>query len=129
MIFCHMTSLKIYFRPMEMHIPMKMKQEQGEASFEASKWKKHCMYKVPWCLRGRGNDNDFRPQLVSIGPYHSADPRLKDMQFHKNRMLDCILKRTGKDISEFYDAIKDLEHEARLVTKTCQRRVSPVKIS
>ncbi|KAJ8439194.1 hypothetical protein Cgig2_003407 [Carnegiea gigantea] len=90
-----------------------MELEPGEASFEASKGKKHCMYRVPWCLRGRGNDNDFRPQLVSIGPYHSADPRLRDMQFHKDRMLDCILKRTGKDISEFYDAIKDLEHEAR----------------
>lgn len=94
--------------------PVNEKLLQARARIEQGEGTTCYIYKVPWCLQCRGSNDALRPRLVSLGPYHYGDPQLEGMQFHKYRVLDCVLRRKGlNDISPLIDVVIDLEHEAR----------------
>lgn len=87
--------------------------KKARATLEKSEGVRCCVYQVPRYLERPAHDDTFSPRLVSIGPYHHGKARLEGMEFHKYRMLNCILDRTKKDLREFYDVVKKVLHQAR----------------
>ena len=93
-------------------ISIKEKLEQASQDDAASSWAKLFIYRVPHYLR-EGNDKAYAPQIVSVGPYHHGKRRLRQMDRHKWRALQHVLKRTNHDINLYLDAVKELEERAR----------------
>ncbi|KAI3447492.1 hypothetical protein Pfo_004157 [Paulownia fortunei] len=74
-----------------------------------------CIFKVPQSLIDI-NGRCYQPHIVSIGPYHHGDPRLRMIEEHKWRFLGTLLKRTqikGLRLEDFLQAVHPLEAKAR----------------
>ncbi|KAK4432535.1 hypothetical protein Salat_1015700 [Sesamum alatum] len=74
-----------------------------------------CIFKVPQSLIDI-NGRCYQPHIVSVGPYHHGDPRLRMIEEHKWRFLGTLLKRTqpkGLSLEDFLSAVQPLEAEAR----------------
>ena len=93
-------------------ISIKEKLEQASQDDAASSWAKLFIYRVPHYLR-EGNDKAYAPQIVSVGPYHHGKRRLRQMDRHKWRALQHVLKRTNHNINLYLDAVKELEERTR----------------
>ncbi|CAM8956876.1 unnamed protein product [Rhodiola kirilowii] len=78
----------------------------------ATTWSKLCIYKVPHYLR-EGDDRSYVPQIVSIGPYHHGKKRLRNMDRHKWRSLQQIMRRTEHDVKIYLNALKEIEDKIR----------------
>ncbi|KAL3525663.1 hypothetical protein ACH5RR_014035 [Cinchona calisaya] len=94
-------------------ISIKERLDHANQDDDGSTWSKLCIYKVPQYLRETGDDRAYLPQIVSLGPYHHNKRRLRNMDPHKWRAVNHILKRTNQDITLYLDAIKVLEERAR----------------
>ncbi|XP_050204470.1 UPF0481 protein At3g47200 [Mercurialis annua] len=93
-------------------ISIKEKLEQANQDDEAGSWAKLCIYRVPHYLR-EGDDKAIVPQIVSLGPYHHGKRRLRQLDRHKWRSLQHVLKRCNKDIKLFLDSVREVEEKAR----------------
>ncbi|PKI53649.1 UPF0481 protein At3g47200-like isoform X1 [Punica granatum] len=51
-----------------------------------------CIFRVPQSL-AEINRKAYQPQIVSIGPYHHGNPKLRMIQEHKGRFLSDLLAR------------------------------------
>lgn len=76
-----------------------------------------CIFKVPQSLIDI-NGRCYQPHIVSVGPFHHGDPRLRMIEEHKWRFLGTLLKRTqqaakGLSLEDFLRAAQPLEAEAR----------------
>ncbi|KAL6842926.1 hypothetical protein ACP4OV_027239 [Aristida adscensionis] len=67
----------------------------------------HCIYRVPGQIKDL-NPKAYRPQVVSLGPLHHGDPELVPMEEHKRRALQHLLRRSGRQLKEFADAVEDV---------------------
>ncbi|XLU56266.1 hypothetical protein S245_050914 [Arachis hypogaea] len=94
-------------------ISMNEKLEQANQDDAASSWAKLSIYKIPHYIRDGGDDKAFAPQIVSLGPYHHGKRRLRQMDRHKWRSLNRVLKRTKQDIRLYLDSMKEIEEKAR----------------
>ncbi|KAK4260117.1 hypothetical protein QN277_003274 [Acacia crassicarpa] len=95
-------------------ICIKEKLDQARQDDAASSWAKISIYKIPHYLRDIGGDDKaFVPQIVSLGPYHHGKRRLRQMDRHKWRSLQHVLKRTNHDIKLYLDSMKEIEERAR----------------
>jgi len=63
---------------------------EAELSKEESRWGRRCIYRVPACIKDL-NPRAYRPQLVSLGPYHHGNAELLPMEEHKRRALQHLL--------------------------------------
>lgn len=93
-------------------INIKDKLEQARQEDAEGSWGKLSIYRVPQYLR-EGDDKAFIPQTVSLGPYHHAKKRHRNMDRHKWRSFHHMLKRTNQDIKLYLDSMKELEERAR----------------
>ncbi|XP_030939994.1 UPF0481 protein At3g47200-like [Quercus lobata] len=74
---------------------------------------KQCrIYKVPNPLR-KGNEEAYTPQVVSIGPFHHKNERLKAMEEHKERYFRSFLQRSKKKLEDLVGVIRDMEESIR----------------
>ncbi|KAK4392091.1 hypothetical protein Sango_1986900 [Sesamum angolense] len=75
-----------------------------------------CIFKVPQSLTDI-NGRCYQPHIVSVGPFHHGDPRLRMIEEHKWRFLGTLLKRTqaakALSLEDFLQAVQPLEAEAR----------------
>ncbi|KAL0426513.1 UNVERIFIED_CONTAM: hypothetical protein Slati_2826100 [Sesamum latifolium] len=76
-----------------------------------------CIFKVPQSLIDI-NGRCYQPHIVSVGPFHHGDPRLRMIEEHKWRFLGTLLKRTqqagkGLSLEDFLRAVQPLEADAR----------------
>lgn len=95
-------------------ISIKEKLEQARQDDVASLWAKLSIYKIPHYLRdSSGDDKAYVPQIVSLGPYHHGKRRLRQMDRHKWRSLNRVLKRTNHDVRLYLDSMKEIEERAR----------------
>ncbi|KAK2657535.1 hypothetical protein Ddye_010587 [Dipteronia dyeriana] len=95
-------------------ISIKEKLKQSSQVDAAGTWAKLSIYKVPQHLREGDHDQKaYVPQTVSLGPYHHDKKRLRQMDRHKWRSLDVVLKRTSQDIKVYIDSMRKLEEKAR----------------
>ncbi|WCJ31262.1 hypothetical protein M5689_012768 [Euphorbia peplus] len=93
-------------------ISIKEKLEQSSQDDVGDSWEKLCIYRVPHYLR-EGDDKAYVPQMVSLGPYHHGKRRLRQMDRHKWRALQHVLKRSDQDIKVYLDSIREVEEKAR----------------
>ncbi|XP_071938166.1 UPF0481 protein At3g47200-like [Coffea arabica] len=73
---------------------------------------KPSIFKVHGQLRS-ANEEAYEPRVVSIGPYHRGKPKLKEMEKHKRRYFNELLRRTGESAEEYIIALADLQDQAR----------------
>ncbi|XP_028789988.1 UPF0481 protein At3g47200-like [Neltuma alba] len=74
-----------------------------------------CIFRVPTSLADV-NGKAYQPRIVSIGPYHRAQPRFNMIQEHKWRYLGSLLSRTqakGLGLEDCLKAVALLESRAR----------------
>ncbi|KAL8505049.1 hypothetical protein ACS0TY_016307 [Phlomoides rotata] len=74
-----------------------------------------CIFKVPESLI-QINGRCYQPHIVSVGPFHHGDPRLKMIEEHKWRFLGTLLKRMqrkGLGLEDLLKAVQPLEAQAR----------------
>ncbi|KDP34692.1 hypothetical protein JCGZ_10897 [Jatropha curcas] len=78
--------------------------------------KRSCsIFRVPQNLM-KIHPEAFKPQIVSIGPYHHGRKNLQTIQEHKRRFLGIVLARTqerGVSIDDFFKAIVLKEKKIR----------------
>ncbi|KAK6126342.1 hypothetical protein DH2020_039914 [Rehmannia glutinosa] len=74
-----------------------------------------CIFRVPQSLIDI-NGRCYQPHIVSVGPYHHGDPRLKMIEEHKWRFLGTLLKRIqikSLTLEDLLQAVQPLESRAR----------------
>ncbi|XP_054807755.1 UPF0481 protein At3g47200-like [Prosopis cineraria] len=71
-----------------------------------------CIYRVPAELRV-GNEKSFNPQVISIGPLHHNNDKLKDMEEHKMRFLKDFLSRAQVGVDDCVELLKKKEGQLR----------------
>ncbi|KAI4387269.1 hypothetical protein MLD38_005112 [Melastoma candidum] len=91
---------------------IKDKVEEAGRYDAAGSWSKLSIYRIPQYLKD-GEDKAYVPQIVSIGPYHHGEERLRHMDRHKWRSLHHVLKRTKQDVRAYLDAIREMEEKVR----------------
>ncbi|XP_061992636.1 UPF0481 protein At3g47200-like [Rosa rugosa] len=79
-------------------------------STEKDRWNKGSIYKLPASLTDM-NKKAYKPQTVSFGPYHYNS--LNPTEEHKHRALLHFLKRCGKPVELFVDALAKVENELK----------------
>lgn len=82
-------------------------------SIESRRWENQSIYKIPWSVMELCS-TAYRPQTVSIGPYHHGESHLESMEDHKQRALLNFLHRTpNKPLQRYVDelapAVEDLK--------------------
>ncbi|XP_073264486.1 putative UPF0481 protein At3g02645 [Populus alba] len=71
-----------------------------------------CIYKVPERLRAV-NEKACTPRLVSIGPIHHGNEKLKAMEDHKRMYLKQFLAQSEVSVERFIELIKEKETRLR----------------
>ncbi|OMO69566.1 hypothetical protein CCACVL1_19419 [Corchorus capsularis] len=83
-----------------------------------------CIYEVPKSIR-QAKEDDYTPQLISIGPLHHGNQKLAEMEKHKLRYLKKFCARTSNSkeatLGDFLNFIED--NEGR-IGKCYQKSVS-----
>ncbi|KAJ3690584.1 hypothetical protein LUZ61_019748 [Rhynchospora tenuis] len=93
-------------------ILIQQKLQEANHAEANDQWQKLSIYRVPKSIRER-DEQSYVPQMVSIGPFHHGKPMLKEMEPHKWRAVNRVLKRTGHDIYRYINAIRPLEERVR----------------
>ncbi|KAF8694367.1 hypothetical protein HU200_038291 [Digitaria exilis] len=83
---------------------------EADASVEVFRWQRHCIYRVPSCIKDL-RPKAYKPQLLSLGPLHHGDPELVSMEEHKRRALRHLLRRAKKPLEEFAAAVEEVADE------------------
>ncbi|XP_023927733.1 UPF0481 protein At3g47200 [Quercus suber] len=77
---------------------------------EPEKWPECCIYKVPQKLR-KVKEEAYTPKLISIGPYHHGQKKLKKMEDLKVRYFNEAVYRTRKNQDDFTRCIRKIEYK------------------
>ncbi|KAK3417951.1 hypothetical protein EUGRSUZ_H03934 [Eucalyptus grandis] len=86
--------------------------DRAEQDHRPRSWAKCSIYQIPHHFKG-GKEKACVPQIVSLGPYHHSDERLREKDKDKWRSLMCMLKRKNRKIEDYLDAVKQVEERAR----------------
>uniref|UniRef100_A0A0D3HMR2 Uncharacterized protein n=1 Tax=Oryza barthii TaxID=65489 RepID=A0A0D3HMR2_9ORYZ len=74
---------------------------------------RHSIYRVPEYMKDMTNRDAYRPQVVSLGPFHYGEPPLKPMEAHKQRAVAHMVSRSGKPRQEFTAAVEGIAEQLR----------------
>ncbi|XP_030937333.1 UPF0481 protein At3g47200-like isoform X3 [Quercus lobata] len=69
-------------------------------------------YRLPRYLR-KWNEEAYTPQVISIGPYHHENQRLKAMEEHKERYFRSFMKRSERSLEYLVGTVRELEERIR----------------
>lgn len=83
---------------------------EADASVEVSRWQRHSIYRVPPCIKDL-NSKAYKPQVVSLGPFHHRDKELLPMEEHKQRALRHLLRRAKRPLEDFADAVEEVAEQ------------------
>ncbi|CAK9185383.1 unnamed protein product [Ilex paraguariensis] len=73
----------------------------------------HCIFRVYDEIRVE-NEKAYEPLKLAIGPYYHGKDKLLDMQEHKMRYLQLLLKRINEtSVDKYIVALGDMEERAR----------------
>lgn len=70
------------------------------------------IYKVPYLIR-KWNSEAYTPQVISIGPFHHGNPRLKDMEEVKESNFSRFVRRCNLNVGVLVRKVKELEVRIR----------------
>ncbi|PIA28818.1 hypothetical protein AQUCO_06600025v1 [Aquilegia coerulea] len=76
------------------------------------------IYRVPTIFRNKGDEKQYEPSVVSIGPYHHGKDHLKTMEEKKYHYLQDLITRSNfldeeSSFQGIVNAIRELEEKAR----------------
>ncbi|XP_037488315.1 UPF0481 protein At3g47200-like [Triticum dicoccoides] len=77
-------------------VDMEKKLDDAEQPAKVERWLKHCVFRVPSRFKMAiigGASCVYKPQTVSLGPFHHGDKDLKPMEEHKLRAVRRLLHR------------------------------------
>ncbi|XP_040385796.1 UPF0481 protein At3g47200-like [Oryza brachyantha] len=77
----------------------------ADARTEFALWARHSVHRVPAAVREL-HPHAYRPQVVSLGPFHHGDERLLPMERHKRRAVAHLLRRSGRTAGELVPAVE-----------------------
>nr|BAF98606.1 CM0545.450.nc [Lotus japonicus] len=97
---------------MEWAIQIDEELKSHDPSIEKELWDRHCIYKVPSCVKEL-NKRAYTPKMASFGPYHHGEEHLKAMEEHKHRALLYFLKRCQKPIGSVLQRMDQVVQELR----------------
>ncbi|XP_065872219.1 UPF0481 protein At3g47200-like [Euphorbia lathyris] len=91
-------------------------------------WTKRSIYKIPSRVSD-SNEKAYKPQVVSFGPYHYGENRVKAMEEHKHRALVQFLSRTNVPVVELVqgflaEEIRDLKESYDMIDKCWEEDTS-----
>uniref|UniRef100_A0A0E0MG37 Uncharacterized protein n=1 Tax=Oryza punctata TaxID=4537 RepID=A0A0E0MG37_ORYPU len=89
--------------PSSEQIPMMVRRQPG----------RHSIYRVPEYIKDMTNRDAYRPQVVSLGPFHYGEPPLQPMEAHKHRAVAHMVSRSGKPRQEFTAAVEEIAEQLR----------------
>ncbi|CAL4968411.1 unnamed protein product [Urochloa decumbens] len=79
----------------------------GDAA-TAGSGERHYIHRVPRWIKEMTSSKAYTPSLVSLGPFHHGDPALLPMEAHKQRAVVSLVRRSGKPLREFVDAVGEV---------------------
>ncbi|KAL3502057.1 hypothetical protein ACH5RR_036506 [Cinchona calisaya] len=79
---------------------------------EMKRWDRKSIYKRPACVTNL-NENAYKPQVVSFGPYHYNDDKLKSMEEHKRRALAHFLERSKKPLPSYISSLREIVQDVK----------------
>ncbi|CAM0951189.1 unnamed protein product [Alopecurus aequalis] len=82
-----------------------------DPAVEMARWKRHSIYLVPERIKNLHNSKAYRPELVSLGPFHHGEPDLLPMEEHKHRSVVHLVKRSGKPLRQFVAAVAEVTQQ------------------
>ncbi|KAL6654774.1 hypothetical protein ACP70R_008239 [Stipagrostis hirtigluma subsp. patula] len=88
--------------------------ERTNPCLEIQEWRTPSVYRVPEWLRSTAKSQAYRPQVVSLGPFHHGEQQLKPMEEHKCRLMLHMVKRSKKPLPEFVKAVEAFADTLRL---------------
>ncbi|KAL2519682.1 Plant protein of unknown function (DUF247) [Abeliophyllum distichum] len=74
---------------------------------EMELWKKRSIYRIPSQVTD-ANMEAYKPHVASFGPYHHGEHHLRPMEDHKQRALLHFLRRSGKRVEFYVDALANV---------------------
>ncbi|CAO2141930.1 unnamed protein product [Urochloa humidicola] len=80
---------------------------EANPTVEVSLWQRHSIYRVPACIKDL-KPKAYRPQVVSLGPFHHGNKELQPMEEHKQRALRHLLRRAKRPLEEFAAAVEEV---------------------
>lgn len=69
-------------------------------------------YRVPHAIH-RGNEEAYTPDIISIGPFHHGDKRLKPMEELKVKYFTILVKESALDVENSLSTIRIMEKDIR----------------
>ncbi|KAI9115467.1 hypothetical protein K1719_013786 [Acacia pycnantha] len=72
-----------------------------------------CIYRVPTTLRHL-KEEAYTPKVVSIGPFHYGNERLKNMERHKQVLFRRFAYRVRSSLDDLVRLVKHLEPKVRV---------------
>nr|ABG22514.1 hypothetical protein LOC_Os11g33942 [Oryza sativa Japonica Group] len=69
----------------------------------------HSIYRVPQYIKNMTNPDAYRPQVVSLGPFHHGDPALMPMEKHKCRAVAHLVNRSGRPLDYFVAVVEEIK--------------------
>ncbi|XP_047050980.1 UPF0481 protein At3g47200-like [Lolium rigidum] len=82
-----------------------------DPAVEMARWKRHSIYLVPERIKNLHNSKAYRPELVSLGPFHHGEPDLLPMEEHKRRAVVHLVKRSRKPLRQFVAAVAEVTQQ------------------
>lgn len=70
--------------------------------------RKQYIYRVPGWIKELSNGQAYEPQVVSLGPIHSGNHKLRPMEVHKLRAVMNMVWRTEKPLEQFIEAVREV---------------------
>ncbi|XP_047969175.1 UPF0481 protein At3g47200-like [Salvia hispanica] len=81
-------------------------------SVESARWGKRSIYRIPASVTD-ANSRAYKPQIVSLGPYHHGSRHLSEMEEHKRRALLHFLKRSSRPLQAYVDALAPVAQDLK----------------
>ncbi|RCV38444.1 hypothetical protein SETIT_8G142900v2 [Setaria italica] len=92
-------------------VEMEKMLEHTDPSAEAARWRKASIYRVPERIKHQTKAEAYRPQLVSLGPFHHGSCHLLPMEEHKRRAVLHLVKRARVPLGDFAAAVEEVADE------------------
>lgn len=80
--------------------------DSSELFGQMEQLKYQCIYRVPEWIKELSNSQAYQPQVVSLGPIHYGNPKLRPMEVHKLRAVMNMVWRTRKPLEQFIAAVR-----------------------
>jgi hypothetical protein len=93
--------------------PVEVAMEMMLGNGVEERWRKQYIYKVPESLKRSTNRYAYRPEFVSLGPFHHYDRNLLPMEEHKNRALLHLVRRSNTTVRVFLDAVSEVTQDLK----------------